>query len=120
MIDYRLKRRWPRFKCIKPVNAKIYWAHNFLPFVSVKLLDISKKGIGFSSSRKLQSVSCELQIRSFPLLSGQVVYRREVNNKDDVTYQYGLILNRELNEVQLANLGCRGIISLEHVHTLLG
>ena len=119
-MNYQLKRRWPRFECIKPVNAKIYKAHNIFPFVSVKLLDISKKGIGFSSPRKLNNVNCKLNIRSFPVLTGEIVYRREVNNDGDACYHYGLILERELNEVQLENLGCRGLISLEHKNTLLG
>ena len=119
-MDYQLKRRWPRFECIKPVNAKVYWAHNFLPFVSVKLLDISKKGIGFSSSKKLKNVECELKILSFPLLTGRIVYRREVEEESgSKMYKYGFILTNTLNKFQLENLGCRGIINLDNPNGML-
>lgn len=42
-MEFLLKRRWPRFECKKSVNAKIFWAHRLMPFVSVKLMDVSKK-----------------------------------------------------------------------------
>ncbi|CED57570.1 putative uncharacterized protein [Aliivibrio wodanis] len=91
-----------------------------MPFVAVRLLDISKKGIGFSSPKKLQKITCELRIRSFPLLKGYIVYRRNVKSVNGGNiYQYGFLLNIELNQIQLENLGCRGIINLDNPDGLL-
>jgi hypothetical protein len=87
-----------------------------MPFVTVKLMDVSKKGFGFTSERKLQEGSCELRIRSFPNLVGDIVYRKVVaNNKGDSIYHYGFYLSTQLSKTQLENLGCKGVIHLEHV-----
>lgn len=111
-----MKRRWPRFECKKSVNAKVFWAHRLMPFVSVKLVDVSKKGFGFTSERKLLEGSCELRIRSFPAMLGDIVYRKEVASENgEVHYHYGFYLNTQLHKTQIENLGCKGVIKLEHI-----
>lgn len=115
-MEFLLKRRWPRFVCKKSVNAKIFWAHRLMPFVSIKLMDVSKKGFGFTSERKLQEGSCELRIRSFPSMIGNIVYRKECKTDNGETrYQYGFYLNTQLHKTQIENLGCKGVINLEHI-----
>lgn len=114
-MEFLLKRRWPRFECKKSVNAKIFWAHRLMPFVSVKLMDVSKKGFGFTSERKLQEGSCELRIRSFPAMIGDIVYRKEIKSvKGETLYQYGFYLSAQLHKTQIENLGCKGVIHIEH------
>ncbi|RYU65396.1 hypothetical protein ERW51_15790 [Aliivibrio finisterrensis] len=116
-MEFLLKRRWPRFECKKSVNAKIFWAHRLMPFVSVKLMDVSKKGFGFTSERKLQEGCCELRIRSFPAMMGNIVYRKEFKNQaGDTSYQYGFYLTTQLHKTQIENLGCRGVINIEHIN----
>ena len=117
-MEYLLKRRWPRFECKKSVNAKMYWAHRLMPYVSVKLMDVSKKGFGFTSERKLKEGSCELRIRSFPPMIGDIVYRQEFKNEQgENCYQYGFYLSTQLHKTQIENLGCKGVIDLEHIVT---
>ncbi|TGA68155.1 hypothetical protein VFES401_14715 [Aliivibrio fischeri] len=114
-MEFLLKRRWPRFECKKSVNAKIFWAHRLMPFVSVKLMDVSKKGFGFTSERKLQEGCCELRIRSFPAMIGDIVYRKEIKSvKGETLYQYGFYLSTQLHKTQIENLGCKGVIHIEH------
>lgn len=115
-MEFLLKRRWPRFECKKSVNAKIFWAHRLMPFVSIKLMDVSKKGFGFTSERKLKEGCCELRIRSFPSMIGDIVYRKEFKNeKGETLYQYGFYLSTQLHKTQIENLGCKGVIELEHI-----
>ncbi|GGK48551.1 hypothetical protein GCM10007987_34660 [Aliivibrio fischeri] len=88
-----------------------------MPFVSVKLMDVSKKGFGFTSERKLQEGSCELRIRSFPAMIGDIVYRKEIKSvKGETLYQYGFYLSTQLHKTQIENLGCKGVIHIEHAN----
>lgn len=114
-MDFENKRRWPRYDCEPVVTARVYWAHRLMPYVSVKVFDVSKRGFGFSSERKLQEGSCEIRIRSFPNLIGEIKYRKEVvSDSGERQFQYGFFLSSNLHKIQLENLGCNGIQTLEY------
>ncbi len=115
IMHFERKRRWPRYECVEGVKAKIYWGHRFLPFVEIRLLDVSSGGFGFVSDRKLNEGAAELRIRSFPNLLGEIIYRREgTNAKGGALYQYGFDLDMKLHKTQLENLGCKRVSDLEY------
>ncbi|MBE1276551.1 hypothetical protein [Enterovibrio baiacu] len=97
-------RRWKRFRLNPRVKGQLYWAHKYLPRVSIAITDVSEKGIGFISEWKLEEGECELKITSLPTLHVTIKHKATIKRGGRTWYRYGLSLRRKLHSVQMWHL----------------